>query len=220
MIATKDRSPPTQSGTANSDRLNRTAPIGEIIQIIFNKNLKSKVMKTAQLNGSAVNGKSEVKISQPVNNGTANKVETKAEEVKDIAQSIDLKNVEQVKPKAEAPKVEPTKIEIKEQLKEEKPALNLEKTIKLALDLNRRINQRGKLLETINTLEAFEVAQKDDADETDTNFFQGCTLTLEDDKGREFTTKNPFIIREVANRVNALCVDKLAEIEGEIFIPA
>lgn len=225
MIATKDRSPPTQSGTANSDRLNRTAPIGEIIQIIINKNLKSKVMKTAQLNGSAVNGKSEVKISQPVNNGTANRIETKAEEVKDIAQSIDLKNVEQVKPEAEAPKVEqpkvePTKIEIKEQLKEEKPALNLEKTIKLALDLNRRINQRGKLLETINTLEAFEVAQKDDADETDTNFFQGCTLTLEDDKGREFTTKNPFIIREVASRVNALCVDKLAEIEGEIFIPA
>ncbi|TKB98460.1 hypothetical protein [Pedobacter cryotolerans] len=220
MIATKDRSPPTQSGTANSDRLNRTAPIGEIIQIIINKNLKSKVMKTAQLNGSGVNGKSEIKTTQPVNNGTANKVETKAEEVKDIAQSIDLKNVEQVKPEAEAPKVEPTKIEIKEQLKDEKPALNLEKTIKLALDLNRRINQRGKLLETINTLEAFEVAQKDDADETDTNFFQGCTLTLEDDKGREFTTKNPFIIREVASRVNALCVAKLAEIEGEIFIPA
>ncbi|WP_187069961.1 hypothetical protein [Pedobacter fastidiosus] len=74
MIATKDRSPPTQSGKAKSDRLNRTAPIGEIIQIIINKNLKSKVMKTAQLNGSAVNGKSEVKIIQPVNNGTANKV--------------------------------------------------------------------------------------------------------------------------------------------------
>lgn len=220
MIATKDRSPPTQSGTANSDRLNRTAPIGEIIKIIINKNLKSKVMKTAQLNGSGVNGKSEIKTTQPVNNGTANKVETKAEEVNDIAQSIDLKNVEQVKPEAEAPKVEPTKIEIKEQLKDEKPALNLEKTIKLALDLNRRINQRGKLLETINTLEAFEVAQKDDADETDTNFFQGCTLTLEDGKGREFTTKNPFIIREVASRVNALCVAKLAEIEGEIFIPA
>lgn len=225
MIATKDRSPPTQSGTANSDRLNKITPIGEIIQIIINKNLKSKVMKTAQLNGSTVNGKLEIKTTLPVNIGTVNKVETKPEEVKDIAHSIDLKNVEQVKPEAgtptvEQPKIEPTKIEIKEQLKEEKPALNLEKTIKLALDLNRRINQRGKLLETINTLEAFEVAQKDNADETDTNFFQGCTLTLEDDMGKEFTTKNPFIIREVASKVNALCIDKLAEIEGEIFIPA
>lgn len=224
MIATKDRSPPTQSGKANSDRLNKITPIGEIIQIIINKNLKSKVMKTAQLNGSAVNGKLETKTTLPVNIGTVNKVETKAEEVKDIAHSIDLKNVEQVKPEAgtptvEQPKIEPTKIEIKEQLKEEKPTMNLEATIKLALDLNRRINQRGKLLETIGTLEAFEMAQKDDAEETDSMHFQGCELTIEDDKGREFTTKNPFIINAVAKMVNTLCVDKLAEIEGEIFIP-
>ncbi|MCZ4223510.1 hypothetical protein [Pedobacter rhodius] len=119
----------------------------------------------------------------------------------------------------EPPKAEPTKIEIKEQLKEEKPAMNLEATIKLALDLNRRINQRGKLLETIGTLETFEVAQKDDAEETDSTHFQRCELTIEDDKGREFTTKNPFIINAVAKMVNTLCVDKLAEIEGEIFIP-
>ncbi|MNY28836.1 hypothetical protein D3C86_1628380 [compost metagenome] len=102
---------------------------------------------------------------------------------------------------------------------EQKPALNLEATIKLALDLNRRINQRGKLLETIGTLEAFEIAQKDDAEETDSNHFQGCELTIEDDKGREFTTKNPFIINAVVKMVNTLCVDKLTEIEGEIFIP-
>lgn len=120
---------------------------------------------------------------------------------------------------SEAQKAEPTKMEIKEQLKEEKPAMNLEATIKLALDLNRRINQRGKLLETIGTLETFEVAQKDDAEETDSTHFQRCELTIEDDKGREFTTKNPFIINAVAKMVNTLCVDKLAEIEGEIFIP-
>ena len=101
-----------------------------------------------------------------------------------------------------------------------KPARNLDSTIKLALDLTRRINQRGKLLETIGTLEAFEVAQQDDAEETDVNFYQGCTLTIEDDNGREFSTKNPFIIKAVAADVNRLCVDKLAEIESEIFIPA
>lgn len=100
-----------------------------------------------------------------------------------------------------------------------KTARNLDTTIKLALDLTRRINQRGKLLETIGTLEAFEVAQQDDAEETDVNFFQGCTLTIEDDNGREFSTKNPFIIKAVADDVNRLCVDKLAEIESEIFIP-
>ncbi|QDW25134.1 hypothetical protein FFJ24_010050 [Pedobacter sp. KBS0701] len=101
-----------------------------------------------------------------------------------------------------------------------KPVRNLDSTIKLALDLTRRINQRGKLLETIGTLEAFEVAQQDNAEETDVNFYQGCTLTIEDDNGREFSTKNPFIIKAVAADVNRLCVDKLAEIESEIFIPA
>lgn len=191
-------------------------------------------MKTTQLNGSAVNGRTntqlngklDVKTPSPIGNGSVtNKVDAKPEEVKKIEAPENEKTAGHVKPQVEAPKseepkAEPTKIEIKEQMKEEKPAFNLEKTIKLALDLNRRINQRGKLLETISTLEAFEVAQQDDAEETDNNFFQGCTLTLEDDKGREFTTKNPFIIRQVANRVNNLCVDKLAEIEGEIFIPA
>lgn len=105
MIITKERSPPTHSGATNSDRLNRTAPIGEIIQIIINKNLKSKVMKTAQLNGSTVNGKSEVKTTQPVSNGIANKLETKAEGVKDIAQSMIGKPVKreelQIQQKAE-----------------------------------------------------------------------------------------------------------------------
>lgn len=103
---------------------------------------------------------------------------------------------------------------------EGKPVRHLDSTIKLALDLTRRINQRGKLLETIGTLAAFEVAQQDDAEETDVNFYQGCTLTIEDDNGREFSTKNPFIIKAVAADVNRLCVDKLAEIESEIFIPA
>lgn len=121
---------------------------------------------------------------------------------------------------AEAVKAEPTKFEINEQIKEQKLELNLEATIKLALDLNRRINQRVKLLETIGSLESFEIAQKDDAEETDSNYFQGCELSIEDDKRRSFNTKNPFIINAVAKMVNKLCIDKLAEIEGEIFIPA
>ncbi len=149
--------------------------------------------------------KPKVEIAKPV-------------EVKPEAQPKDEKKTVDVV--AEAPKTEPTKLEIKEALKEQKPAMNLEATIKLALDLNRRINQRGKLLETIGTLEEFDIAQKDDAEGTDgNNHYQGCELTIEDDKGREFTTKNPFIINAVAKMVNTLCVDKLAEIEGEIFIP-
>lgn len=168
---------------------------------------KSAIRPAVPLKDANQQNEEKLKLESETANPTAVKVEQPKEQSKVI-----------VVP-AEAPKAEPTKIEIKEQLKEEKPAMNLEATIKLALDLNRRINQRGKLLETIGTLETFEVAQKDDAEETDSTHFQRCELTIEDDKGREFTTKNPFIINAVAKMVNTLCVDKLAEIEGEIFIP-
>lgn len=130
---------------------------------------------------------------------------------------------EQSKPQEKAttaePKSEPAKAEVKEQAKE-KPILNLESTLKLVEELHRRKIQRDKLLNTIDTLESFEVAQLDDAEETDSNHFQGCELTIEDDDRRTFVTKNPYIIQKVAEYINALCLDRLAEIEGEIIIPS
>jgi len=189
--------------------------------------MKTTVITSGKENGAVkttLTDKSAIRPAVPLkenaNQVDPDKEEPNVEAVKTLAgnngqQANEAKAVAPV----EAPKAEPTKIEIKEQLVTEKPAMNLEATIKLALDLNRRINQRGKLLETIGTLETFEVAQKDDAEETDSTHFQRCELTIEDDKGREFTTKNPFIINAVAKMVNTLCVDKLAEIEGEIFIP-
>lgn len=47
-----------------------------------------------------------------------------------------------------------------------------------------------------------------------------CELVIEDDKGNEFKTKNPFIIKEVAQRVRMLCMGRLSEIEGEMVVPA
>lgn len=192
--------------------------------------MKTTVITSGKENGAVKNtstDKTQIRPAVPLKEN-ANQVDpdrekpkAETEGAKPVAGSNGQAPKEEKKAVAvvEAPKAEPTKMEIKEQLKEEKPAMNLEATIKLALDLNRRINQRGKLLETIGTLEAFEVAQKDDAEETDSTHFQRCELTIEDDKGREFTTKNPFIINAVAKMVNTLCVDKLAEIQGEIFIP-
>jgi hypothetical protein len=98
--------------------------------------------------------------------------------------------------------------------------LNLEGTLKLAEELHRRKIQRDRLLDTIDTLEAFEVAQIDDADENEANHFQCCVLTIEDDNRRKFTTKNPVIIQAVAQFVNSMCVNRLAEIEAGIIIPA
>lgn len=141
------------------------------------------------------------------------KVET-GNEVKVIS-ATEAPKVEKVEVKAEA-----TKAELREQMTAQKPALNLEGTLKLVEELHRRKIQRDKLIDTIDNLDVFEVAQKNDAEETDSNHFQRCELTIEDDQRREFVTKNPVIIKKVAEYIHVLCVDRLAEIEGEIFLPA
>lgn len=165
-------------------------------------------------------------------NGVAGNAAISPSKSFDTVKAEPSKAVEDVKtnPPVDAPKVEkaeraevkaePTKAELREQIVAQKPALNLESTLKLVEELHRRKIQRDKLIETIDNLEVFEVAQKNDAEETDSNHFQGCQLTIEDDSRREFVTKNPVIIKKVAEFIHALCVDRLAEIEGEIFLPA
>ena len=178
-------------------------------------------------NGAVVNngkpaGKEAAFINgNPVNKEAVKPGEAKAGELKkdDVQEQLpqplpQKEGIEQ--PKAEQPKAEPVKAEIKPT----KPALNLESTLKLVEELHRRKIQRNKLLETINTLEAFEVAQIEDGDETGNNHFQGCTLMIEDDSRRKFITKNPVIIWSVSQYVNSLCVEKLSEIEAGIIISA
>lgn len=229
MKATYGRDPPTdppriagRTGKKTKRELIKT------INILNIKIMKTTVIKSGKENTTVKNAstdKTQIRPAVPLKENTnqvdpdKEKPKAETEGAKPVTGNTEKQPEVENKAIAEAPKAEPTKMEIKQQLKEEKPALNLEATIKLALDLNRRINHRGKLLETIENLEKFEVLQKDDAEETDSNYYQGCELTIGDDKGREFTTKNPFIINAVAKMVNSLCVDKLAEIEGEIYIP-
>ncbi|MDR2275378.1 MAG: hypothetical protein LBF27_31005 [Sphingobacterium sp.] len=100
-----------------------------------------------------------------------------------------------------------------------KPVPNLESTLKRVEELHRRKIQRDRLIGTIDTLDSFEVELKDDADETNGNHFQGCKLTIEDDDRNQFITKNPVIIKAVAQFVKNMCVDRLGEVEAEITLP-
>ena len=145
--------------------------------------------------------------------------ETKKQQAPAFANNNPI-NKESVKEKQEPEKPQADKAEDKTQIKFEKVGLNLESTLKLVEELFRRKTQRDRLLETITNLEAFEVDQKTDPDQLDANHFQGCVLTIEDDTRRKFTTKNPVIIFKVAQFVNAMCVERLSEIEAEITIPA
>jgi hypothetical protein len=184
-------------------------------------------MKTAEVKTTGINNKVENKADNTGNNnitakannlpvstafnGESKKDEPKKAETPAHAESMPKFVADQ--PKAEEPK------KVAEEAKSVKPVLNLEGTLKLVEELHRRKIQRDRLLETIGTLEAFEVAQIDEADETESNHFQGCVLTIEDDNRKKFTTKNPVIIQAVAQFVNRMCVDRLAEIEAGITIP-
>jgi RNase H-fold protein (predicted Holliday junction resolvase) len=148
----------------------------------------------------------------PVN--AVSKAEPAKEEVKKEADKVPAITPQQPEPpKAEAPKAE---------VKAERPkkiVLNLEGTLKFIEEMHRKAKQRTKLQDTIKNLDDFEIELRDEADTTDTNYYNGCVLTIEDDNRRKFETKNPTIIWTVAQLVNNMCIEKLAEIEAGIVIP-
>jgi RNase H-fold protein (predicted Holliday junction resolvase) len=152
----------------------------------------------------------------PVN--VVSKAEPKKDEPKKDAEKPQVQATQQ----SEQPKVEVAKPEVKAGPVKDEPkkiVLNLEGTLKFIEEMHRKAKQRTKLQETIKNLDDFEVELRDEAETTDANYYNGCVLTIEDDNRRKFETKNPTIIWTVAQLVNNMCVDKLAEIEAGIVIP-
>jgi hypothetical protein len=118
----------------------------------------------------------------------------------------------------DASKVEPAKAEeVKAEPK--KFALNLEQTLKSVDGLHRLSIQRITLLSRIKLLEDFEVKLIEENDELESNPYQGCKLIIRDDKGREFLTNTPNLIRMVSQFIFDACHNKLAEIEANIVFP-
>ncbi|HEY8660760.1 MAG TPA: hypothetical protein VIL78_17120 [Hanamia sp.] len=237
MKTANGRGPPQ-----NPQRSGQTAPPDTPAQLgnysfYYKKHLKIKIMKTevkdsktAKSNGS-LNGVNSVtadnKAKQFVHGNPLNPVSVKKEiEPEQPKEEIKAGEAEKPTPQAEQVKAEAPKAEVKTEPKAEvkaepaKTLLNLEGTLKLVEELHRRKVQRDKLMETIQNLEAFEVNQKDEAEESGITNYSRCELTIADDKGKSFTTKNPVIIFHVTQYVNALCIDKLAQIEAGIMIPA
>ncbi|SRR5258708_4773918 len=189
-------------------------------------------MKTAVIESDNAKSNNEVKNDNPVTAENKKTAFVAGNPVnKDSAKPEAKPEAEKAKetPKVEAPKTEQVKAEQPkeeeqpqaEQAKEEpkKFVLNLEGTLKFIEEKHRLVKQRVKLQDTINNLDAFEVELRDEADTTDTNYYNGCVLTIQDDKRNTFETKNPTIIWTVAQLVNHMCVEKLAEIEAGIVLP-
>lgn len=120
--------------------------------------------------------------------------------------------------KTDEPKAEPAKVE-EAKAEPKKFALNLEQTLKSVEGLHRLSIQRITLLSRIKLLEDFEVKLIEENDELENNPYQGCKLIIKDDKGREFVTNTPNLIRMVAQFIFDACHEKLAEIEANIIFP-
>lgn len=183
--------------------------------------METKVKENGQAKANSVKADKNPKFvaGNPVNAvsekaGEAKPQDPKAEE----APKTETVQGATAEPAKQEAKAEPTKKEIKFQLEQERPALNLEQTLKKIKDLSRLSNQREKLIGTIDNLEGFEIKQEDEAEETTMNNFQRCELEITDDKGNTFSTKNPFIINAVAQDIKRLCLEKLAEVEGQISL--
>lgn len=138
--------------------------------------------------------------------------------VNQVNQPAQATEAVKAKPQAQ-PQAEPSKKELKEQLIA-KRVFNLDTTVIMVANLSKKIAQRDRLKNTIANLDTFAIQANEDGDVTESNKFHRCELTITDDEGNEFVTKNAYIIDHVAQYVNSLCVEKLAEIEAEIVIPA
>jgi hypothetical protein len=182
--------------------------------------LKLKIMKTTVIESNAKTNNG-VKDTNPVTVENKNPQFVAGNVVnKDSVKPVTENETETLKeqPQAEAIKVDVSKAE-QAKPQSAKTVLNLESTLKLVEEMHRKIKHRTKLRDTIDNLESFEVELRDEADTTDTNYYTGCKLSIEDDKRNSFETKNPTIIWAVAQMVNSMCVDKLAEIEAGIVLP-
>lgn len=166
-------------------------------------------------------------LAGKLSSGIENKATIKNNHEKEnapIAKSKNLDTTQATKPiwettqteKPERENIKPLQVETKNQ----RPALSLEGTLKLVEELHRRMVQRGRLVYTINNLDKFEIEQKEEAEDTGSNYYQGCELEITDDKRNKFSTKNPVIIKAVALFVRDLCNNRLGEIEAEITLPA
>lgn len=196
-------------------------------------------MKTAEKNAKSVQGTNAKPGSAPrtenrpsLTGKEAKQDETAKDEKPAEAQKVEATPTPEVKggnaptmddqPANPAPGQEAKPVngeEAKAEVQYTKPVQNLEQTLKTVGNLHRLTIQRLALIARIKTLEEFEVKLIEENDQLESNPYQGCKLSIKDDKGREFTTNTPNLIRMVTQFIFDACHEKLADIEANIVFP-
>jgi len=172
----------------------------------------------------------ETKVNQ---NGQASVNGTKADKTPKFVAgnpvNVETKKVE-AKNQPEPPKPEESKpqgndgaskVELKEQLAQQKPVLNLDETLKLVAELSKRTALRDRYKGYMDALAGFEDSQKENLDELeDETAFQFCELVITDNKGNRFSTKSPSVIKGTVVFISGRFAERLAEVEAGIVLPA
>lgn len=186
----------------------------------------NKNNKVETTNRPSIPGKEKEKNDGPVKTEPTTHEPTKAEPIAANAQvttapGAEIKAAEVEQPAAgyEQPKAEEVKEQSEAEVKYIKPAMNLEQTVKYVEGLHRKNIQRLALIARIKTLEDFQIKLAENADQLESNVYQGCKLIIEDDRGNKFITNTPNLIALTSQFVYDACVSKLSEIEAEIVFP-
>ncbi|MNJ95333.1 hypothetical protein D3C87_130430 [compost metagenome] len=112
------------------------------------------------------------------------------------------------------------KAELRQEIKFEKPVHSLESTLEVLANLQTKMRQRRRLIETVEKLENFVLETEKDEDEMGGGMrFQSCSLEIEDDNRNKFKTNNPVVIEAVTVFIKDMCTDRLGEIEAGIVLP-
>lgn len=183
--------------------------------------MNTKVKENGQ--AKVANTEAGKKAPQFVAGNPVNKVSENKEKADENPQTenkgfVDVNELVEQKPVAEQ---QIGAVGEKTQVHTAKTALNLEETLKLVADLSKKTALRSKYNYCIDRLRAFVIAQKDEDDmsKNDTNF-KGCELIIRDGEGNTFQTESASVISGTVEFMTGRFMERLAEVEAEIILPA
>ncbi len=96
-------------------------------------------------------------------------------------------------------------------------AMTVENVVKWVGDMNYLNNALARLKDNADRLRAFEITRKAEPDDTESNYWSGCVLTIKDDNRKEYSLKNPALIAMTVEFLFGTYDNKAAEIESTII---
>ncbi|CAL1519173.1 hypothetical protein [Chitinophaga sp. MM2321] len=95
--------------------------------------------------------------------------------------------------------------------------ISVEALSKWVEDMNYLKAGLSKLKAGEERLRGFEIKVREEPDNTDRNYWTGCTLTIKDDNGQAYEVKNPVVIAACVKFLYETFEERAQEIETEIL---